>query len=98
MKIKFNSGDDFPLNKSLKFHVMIIFIRSVFEEGAKLYPQVFQTPLCITYKNAAIQMFQKELTLLKQVYQKNVSFVIIGILKMLDLDLNHIFAINAMMF
>ena len=41
MKIKFNSGDDFPLNKSLKFHVMIIFIRSVFEEGAKLYPQVF---------------------------------------------------------
>ena len=41
MKIKFNSDDDFPLNKSLKFHVMTIFIRSVFEEGAKLYPQVF---------------------------------------------------------
>ena len=98
MKIKFNSDDDFPLNKSLKFHVMTIFIRSVFEEGAKLYPQVFQTTLCITYKNAAIQMFQKELTLLKQVYQKNVSLVIIGILKMLDLDLNQIFAINAMMF
>ena len=43
-------------------------------------------------------MFQKELTLLKQVYKENVSFVIIGILKMLDLDLNQIFAINAMMF
>ena len=40
-KIKFDTDDDFPLDKSLKFHVMTIFIRSVFEEGAKLYPQVF---------------------------------------------------------
>ena len=39
-------------------------------------------------------MFQKELTLIKQVYQKNECLVIIGILKMLDLDLNHIFALN----
>ena len=30
-------------------------------------------------------MFQKELTLIKQVHQKNVCFVITGILKMLDL-------------
>ena len=41
MKIKFNSDDDFPLNKPLKFHAMIITIRSVFEEDGKLYPQVF---------------------------------------------------------
>ena len=40
-KIKFDTDDDFPLDKLLKFHVMTIFIRSVFEEGAKLYPQVF---------------------------------------------------------
>ena len=40
MKIKFNSDDDLPLNKSLKFRLMTITIRSVFEEG-KLYPQVF---------------------------------------------------------
>ena len=40
-KIKFDTDDDFPLDKSLKFHVMTIFIRSVFEEDAKLYPQVF---------------------------------------------------------
>ena len=40
-KIKSDTDDDFPLDKSLKFHVMTIFIRSVFEEGAKLYPQVF---------------------------------------------------------
>ena len=41
MKIKFNSDDDLPLNKSLKFHLMTITIRSVFEEDGKLYPQVF---------------------------------------------------------
>ena len=41
MKIKFNSDDDLPLNKPLKFHLMTITIRSVFEEDGKLYPQVF---------------------------------------------------------
>ena len=41
MKIKFNSDDDLPLNKPLKFHLMTIAIRSVFEEDGKLYPQVF---------------------------------------------------------
>ena len=40
MKIKFNSDDDLLLNKLLKFHLMTITIRSVFEDG-KLYPQVF---------------------------------------------------------
>ena len=40
MKIKFNSDDNLPLNKQLKFHNMTITIRSVFEDG-KLYPQVF---------------------------------------------------------
>ena len=41
MKIKFNSDDDVPLNKSLKFTLMTITIRCVFEENGKLYPQVF---------------------------------------------------------
>ena len=41
MKIKFNSDDDWPLNRPLKFHLITIIIRSVFEEGGKLYPQVF---------------------------------------------------------
>ena len=36
-------------------------------------------------------MFQKELIVIKQVHQKNVSFVIIVTLKMLDLNLNHMF-------
>ena len=41
MKIKFNSDDNLPLNKPLKFHNMTITIGSVFEEDGKLYPQVF---------------------------------------------------------
>ena len=41
MKIKFNSDDDLPLNKPLKFRLMTITIRSVFEEDGKLYLQVF---------------------------------------------------------
>ena len=41
MKIKFNSDDDLPLNKPLKFHAVTMIIRSVFEEDGKLYSQVF---------------------------------------------------------
>ena len=40
MKIKFNSDDNLPLNKPLKFHLMTITISSVFEEDVKLYAQV----------------------------------------------------------
>ena len=41
MKIKFNSDDNIPLNKSLKFCLMTIMIRNVFKEDSKLYPEVF---------------------------------------------------------
>ena len=41
MKIKFDSDDDLPLKKPLKFHLMTITTRSVFKEDGKLYPQVF---------------------------------------------------------
>ena len=41
MKIKFNSDDDLPLNKPLKFYNMTLTSRSAFEEDGKLYPKVF---------------------------------------------------------
>ena len=41
MKIKFNSDDNLPLNKTLKFRLMTITIRSVFSESGKFYPQLF---------------------------------------------------------
>ena len=38
MKIKFNSGDDLPLKKSLELHNIIIVVRT---EDKKYYPQDF---------------------------------------------------------
>ena len=40
MKIKFNSNDNLPLKKPLKFHLMTITTISVSEEDGELYPQV----------------------------------------------------------
>ena len=39
-------------------------------------------------------VFQKELMLRKQIYRKNVIFVTIGILEILVLIMNHIFAMS----
>ena len=41
MKIKFDTDDNLPLNKTLKFHNMTIAIRSVFEEDGKFFPQIY---------------------------------------------------------
>ena len=41
MKIKFNSDDDLPLNKTIGLHMLTIIVRFVFEEDGKYYPQVF---------------------------------------------------------
>ena len=40
-EIKFNSDDDLPLNKQLKFMSLTIIFRTAFEEDGKYYPQVF---------------------------------------------------------
>ena len=39
--MKFNSDDNLPLNKPLKFHNLTVFVRSVFKEDSKYYPQIF---------------------------------------------------------
>ena len=41
MKIKFNSDNNLPLNKPLKFYNITLTIRYTFSEDNKLYPQVF---------------------------------------------------------
>ena len=41
MKIKFNTYDKLPLNKSLKLHMLTIIFRCAFEEDAKFYPQLY---------------------------------------------------------
>ena len=41
MKIKFNTVDNLPLNKSLKLHLLTIIVRRIFEEDGKFYPQLY---------------------------------------------------------
>ena len=40
-RIGVNTDDDLPLNKPLKFPTLTIIIRCVFQEGEKLYPQIY---------------------------------------------------------
>ena len=40
-RIGVNPEDDLPLNKPLKFPTLTIIIRYVFQEGEKLYPQIY---------------------------------------------------------
>ena len=40
-RIVVNTGDDLPLNEPLKFPTLTIIIRCVFQDGAKLYPQIY---------------------------------------------------------
>ena len=40
-RIRVNTDDDVPLNKPLKFLTLTIIIRCVFQEGEKLYPQIY---------------------------------------------------------
>ena len=40
MKIKFNSDDKLPLNKTIEIPSMIIVVRAVFHENIKYYPHV----------------------------------------------------------
>ena len=41
LKIKFNSDDELPLNKTREISSMIIVVRAVFHENKKHYWQVF---------------------------------------------------------
>ena len=41
IKIKFNSDDELPLNKTIEIRSMKIVVRAVFHENNKYYPQVF---------------------------------------------------------
>ena len=41
MKIKVNSDDELPLNKTIEITSMAIVVRAVFYENNKSYPQIF---------------------------------------------------------
>ena len=41
MKIRFDSNDDFPLNRILSIPVLSLVIKSVFQKENKYYPQTY---------------------------------------------------------
>ena len=41
MKVKFDSDNDLPLNTVLKFRILTIIIRNIFEKDGKYYLQFF---------------------------------------------------------
>ena len=93
-RIGLNTDDDLHLNKPPKFPTLTIIIRCIFQEGEKLYPQIclgeclYELQKCCSTIEL---MFQKELPLIKQVNQKSVCFVVIGILKIWVINFNYIF-------
>ena len=99
MKIKYDLDNNLPLNKILKLHNLTRVLRSIFQEGKKYYSKAFlykclyELYNCYNMKEL---MFQEEPTLINQINQKNASFVIIGILKILVLYLNDVSGINVM--
>ena len=48
MKIKFDSDDNLPLSTVLKFRILTIIIRNVFEKDGKYYPGILY--VCMKYK------------------------------------------------
>ena len=63
-KIRFESNDDLPLNKSIKLRLLTIIIRSVFNEDGKCYPQLFLDDALYELQrcyNTKKLMFQTEL-------------------------------------
>ena len=41
MQIKFDSDNNLPITKMLKFRILTIIIRTIFEKDGEYYPQTF---------------------------------------------------------
>ena len=101
MKIKFDSADNFSLNKTIEIHIVTIVIRAAFHENNKHYSQVVLDECLHKMKKCYIMIeltFLKELKLIKQVHQKSLMFVTIGISEIINLSFNQMSAIDAMIY
>ena len=101
MKTKFDSDDNLPLNKTIEIHIVTVVIRAAFHENNKHYSQVVLDECLYKMKKCYIMIeltFLKELKLIKQVHQKSVMFVTIGISEIIDLSVNQMSAIDAMIY
>ena len=72
-RIKFDSDDNLPLNKLLKLHNLTIIVGSVFKKTSIIHKFVYMNAF-MSYKessNTKELMYQKELTLINHINQKN---------------------------
>ena len=53
-KIGVNTDDDIPLNKPIKFPSLTIIIRCIFQNGKKLYPQIYLDECLYELQNVRI--------------------------------------------
>ena len=101
MKTKFDSDDNLPLNKTIEIHIVTVVIRAAFHENNKHYSQVVLDECLYKMKKCYIMIeltFLKELKLIKQVHQKSLMFVTIGISEIINLSFNQMSAIDAMIY
>ena len=70
--------------------MLTMIVRSIFKDKDKFYAHVYLDKLLYEL------IFQKKLMLIKQMHQKNMIFVTIGILRILVLSMSHIFAVVVM--
>ena len=85
------------MNKPVKLCLLTTIIRYVFSEGGKFYPQdVLEDCLYVLQKSYSTKklLFQKKLTLIRLTSQK----IIIGFLKMSDLNLKNMFVLDVMIY
>ena len=78
MIIKFNWGDNQPLSKMLKPHMLTVTVRSVLKRMVSFIHKFSMMNFCINYKcyNMIGLKFQKKFRSIKQMHQSNVIFVI----------------------
>ena len=55
IKIRFNSGDDLPLNKPLKLHAITIITDLFLKKVVNFIHKFFEMSVCISYKNVTVQ-------------------------------------------
>ena len=50
MRIKFDTDDKLPPNKTIKIPIITTVVRAVFHENNKYYPKEFQMNVCMKYR------------------------------------------------
>ena len=92
-----------PINKPVKLHLLTIIITCVFSEGGKFYPQLFLDGVLFVWVSVKMLHYKKidvseGIDINKTSLSKECELCHFGILKMFDLNLNHMFVMDIMFY